>query len=341
MTSPNPLVGAVIVKNGKVVGKGYHHQAGLPHAEINALRQAGGASKGGTLYVTLEPCDHFGRTPPCTDAIIRSGIRRVVIGMRDPNPINNGRGVRKLRRSGIRLEVGVLEKETQALNRPYIKFITEGMPYVTIKVAESLDGKIATRTGDSKWITSDDARSYVHRLRGIADAVMVGSNTIRRDNPLLTNRIGKKQPVRVVVDSTLKVSPAAKIFSTAHISPVIVATHKAPIAARRVLEKKGVEVLTVGSKDGKTDLREVLKIFAQRGMTQILVEGGGELVASLVQDRLADRFLFFISPKIIGGRAAKTSVEGSGIDRIKDAMIIKNIKIKRFSNDILLEGDAR
>lgn len=307
-TSPNPAVGAVIVKNNRVVGKGYHRKAGLPHAEINALREAGRKAKGATLYVTLEPCGHYGRTPPCTDAIIKSGIKKVIIAMKDPNPINNGNGIKRLRGSGIKVDAGVLVKEAEAINKPYIKFITKGLPYITVKVAQSLDGKIATRTGDSKWISSEDSRRYVHELRGKADAVMVGANTVLRDDPLLLSKVSRKQPVRIIVGGKSGVPRDAKIFSSLDRSPVIV-------------------------------VKSLSEALALANITHILVEGGGELIASLVEKDLVDRFLIFIAPKIIGGRAAKTAVEGAGISYIRDASNFKIKSIRRFKKDILIEAE--
>lgn len=307
-TSPNPAVGAVIVKNNRVVGKGYHKKAGLPHAEINALREAGQKAKGATLYVTLEPCGHYGRTPPCTDAIIKSGIKKVIIAMKDPNPINNGNGIKRLRGNGIKTAAGVLVKEAEAINKPYIKFITKGLPYITVKVAQSLDGKIATRTGDSKWISSEDSRRYVHELRGKVDAVMVGANTVLRDDPLLLSKVSRKQPVRIIVGGKSGVPRDAKIFSSLDRSPVIV-------------------------------VKSLSEALALKNITHILVEGGGELIASLVEKDLVDRFLIFIAPKIIGGKTAKTAVEGAGISYIRDASNFKIKSIRRFKKDILIEAE--
>ena len=307
-TSPNPIVGAVIVKNNKIIGKGYHRKAGLPHAEINALREAGKRTRGSTLYVTLEPCNHYGRTPPCTDAIIRTGIKKVIIAMKDPNPINNGNGVRKLKKNGIRVETGILVKEAEEINRPYIKFITTGLPYITVKVAQSLDGKIATKTGDSRWISSEDSRRYVHELRGKVDAVMVGAKTVLRDDPLLLSKVSQKQPMRIIVSGKSRKLKGAKIFSHLDKSPVLI-------------------------------VKSLSEALARKEMMHILVEGGGELIASLVERSLVDRFLIFIAPKIIGGRAAKTAVEGIGINNIRDASNFKIKSIKRFKKDILIEEE--
>lgn len=323
MTSPNPMVGAVIVKNGRIVGRGYHKRAGLAHAEINALRQAGAKTKGATLYVTLEPCDHFGRTPPCTAAIIKSGIKLVVIAMRDPNPVNNGSGIKKLSRHGIKTKVGLLARDAEAMNKPYIKFITKKIPFVTVKVAQSLDGKIATKTGDSKWISSGDSRRYVHELRRIADAVMVGANTVRRDDPLLLSRLSQgKQPVRVIVGGRSALPRQAKVFLDPHKAPVIL-------------------VRPAGRFGKKVDLKKLLMALAKRGIINILVEGGGELIAGLVKENLVDRFLVFIAPKIIGGRDAKTAVEGNGVEKIRDALGLKNMSVKRFKEDILIEAETQ
>lgn len=341
MTSPNPIVGAVVVKDDRIIGRGYHKKAGFAHAEIAALGQARRLAAGATLYVTLEPCDHFGRTPPCTDAIIKSGIKKVVIGMKDPNPLNNGKGIRRLRRHGMIIKTGVLEKASESINKPYIKFITKRMPYITIKVGQSLDGKIATKTGDSRWITSDDSRRYVHKLRQEADAVMVGVNTVIKDNPLLTNRISSdKQPVRIIVDAHLKTPLNSRIFSDIGKSPVYIATVKRDPRISRY-EEKGAKVLIVKSKDMMVDLRDLLKTLGKMDIVRIMVEGGGELIASLIEEGLADHFLFFIAPKIIGGRSAKTSVEGRGIARVKDAAILRGVKVRRFKEDILIEAEAR
>ena len=317
-TSPNPMVGAVIVKDGRIVGRGYHKRCGSAHAEVNAIKSAGTRARGATMYVTLEPCDHFGRTPPCTDAIIGSGVRKVIAAMKDPNPINAGHGLKKLKRNGIETRVDVLKDEAFLLNKPYIKFITKKMPYVTLKIAESLDGKIAARTGDSKWITSEDTRRYVHKLRAKSDAVMVGANTVISDDPKLLAKGSSKQPLRIVVCGKRKIPANAKIF----------------------LDTKKSSVILARSRTGRVDLKQLLKQLAGLQITNILVEGGGELAASLIESKLVDRFLFFVAPKIIGGREAVTSVEGLGVGRVADAVVLKNFKTRRFKNDILLELEA-
>ncbi len=340
-TSPNPLVGAIVVNGSHIVGRGYHKKAGLAHAEVNAIKEAGRQARNATLYVTLEPCDHFGRTPPCTDAIVNSRVKRVVIGMIDPNPLNNGRGIKRLVAHGISVISGVLEKEARSINEPYIKFITRKLPYVTVKAAESIDGKIATRLGDSKWITSEDSRRYVHELRARVDAVMVGVNTVIKDDPLLTSRIrGAKQPLRVVVDTHLKTPLSARIFLDIKRSPVLIAAIKRSPRIKKY-EAKGAEVLIIKERLGKVDLASLMKILAGRDISHVLVEGGGELNAAMIESRLADKVLFFIAPRIIGGKDAITAVEGRGAGHVSEATILKNIKVKRFSEDILIEGEVR
>lgn len=341
-TSPNPIVGAVIVKNNKIIGKGYHERAGLPHAEIKALNNAREGVKGATMYVTLEPCDHFGRTPPCTDAVIRSGIKKVVIGMKDPNPVNNGRGIKRLKMGGIETQSGVMEKECADMNAPYIKFIKKGLPSITIKLAESIDGKIATRSGDSKWITSRLSRKYVQRLRSSSDAVMVGFNTVLKDDPMLLTKGMERQPVRIALDSALKTPLSSKLISSARGGRVIIVSSPGiPMARIMRYEEKGVEILTMKSKGGRIDLKSLLRYLAGIGILSILVEGGGELAASLIEEGLADKFIFFIAPKIIGGRSAVPSVGGEGTFKVRDAVLLKNLLVRKIGEDILIEGEAK
>ncbi|MFC1675354.1 bifunctional diaminohydroxyphosphoribosylaminopyrimidine deaminase/5-amino-6-(5-phosphoribosylamino)uracil reductase RibD, partial [Candidatus Omnitrophota bacterium] len=338
-TSPNPMVGALIVKNGKIVGRGFHEKAGLPHAEIVALHQAGKKSQGATMYVTLEPCTHFGKTPPCAEWIAKSGVRQVIIGMIDPNPLNNGRGVRLLKRKGLKVKTGFLENRLKEQNMPFIKYITKGLPYVTVKVGQSLDGKIATRTGDSKWITSYDSRARAHRLRSDYDAIMVGVNTVLRDNPRLDAWFLRKDLVKVIVDSQLSMPHKANIFSQK--SKVIIVTMPVPAGQetenRKMIEERA-QVLEVKQKAGQINLRSMMKKLAQQEITNIIVEGGGTLIGSLFDEGLVDRVLFFISPKIIGGKEAISSVMGQGISRIDKAIKLKDIRLKRVGEDFLVEG---
>ena len=343
-TSPNPLVGAVIVKNNRIIGRGYHKRAGDSHAEINALNIAGQKATGATLYLNLEPCAHFGRTPPCTKEILSVGIQRVIIAMLDPNPLNCGRGVRELRKGGIEVKIGILEKEARKINEAYLKYITTKRPFVILKTAMSLDGKIATRTGDSRWITTKIARQYVHKLRDEVDAILVGIETVLKDNPRLTVRIETpdsdrqaRKPTRIIVDSRARVPLSAKVLNK--VAPTIVAvTQVAPSRKIVALKKKGVKVLLLKNKNGKVDLKELLKRLGKLEITNLLVEGGGRINAAFLKNGLVDKILFFIAPKIIGGEGAPTPVEGEGIARIKDAISLKNIDIKSFGGDTLIEG---
>jgi diaminohydroxyphosphoribosylaminopyrimidine deaminase/5-amino-6-(5-phosphoribosylamino)uracil reductase len=339
LTLPNPMVGALVVKNGRILGRGYHKKAGLPHAEVIALDEAGKNTKGATLYSTLEPCAHFGLTPPCVDRIIKSGIKEVIVGMIDPNPLNNGRGIGILKQQKIKVKVGFLEDKLRKLNRVFIKYITEKLPYVTVKVGQSLDGKIATKTGDSKWITSDTARAYARRIRRNYDAIMVGVNTVLRDNPLLDAWFSKRQPTKIVVDSQLSTPQNADIFLNN--SPVIIIT--IPTKAGQETENKKIladkaKILEVKEKEGQVNLRDAMKKLAQLQITNILVEGGGTLIGSLFDDGLVDRVLFFISPKIIGGKEAIGSVMGRGVARIDKALKLKDVRLKRIGQDLLVEG---
>ncbi|MCM8780770.1 MAG: bifunctional diaminohydroxyphosphoribosylaminopyrimidine deaminase/5-amino-6-(5-phosphoribosylamino)uracil reductase RibD [Candidatus Omnitrophica bacterium] len=337
-TSPNPLVGAVVVKDNRIVGMGFHERAGFPHAEIVALDEAGRLSKGATLYVTLEPCTHFGKTPPCVDRIIESGIREVIVGMIDPNPLNNGKGIEILKQHRIKVKVGFLEDRLRKINEVFIKYITQKIPFVTVKVAQSLDGKIATHTGDSQWITSDKARAYAHRIRADYDAVMVGINTVLRDNPKLEAWFSKRQPIKIVVDSQLSTPQDANIFSGG--SVIIVTLQQKPgqeTENRKIISQKA-RILEAKEKDGQVNLRDALKRLARLQIANLLVEGGGTLVGSLFDEDLVDKVLFFVSPKIIGGRDALTSVMGRGVSRIDRAIRLKEISIKKIGEDFLIRG---
>ena len=288
-TSPNPMVGAVIVKNKKIIARAFHKKAGQAHAEIEALRQAGKNAKNADLYVTLEPCCFFGKTPPCTDAIIKSGIKRVFIATKDVNPLNNCKGINILRRNNIKVVTGILESRSRRLNEIFEKYITTGMPFVILKMAQTLDGKIATKSGQSKWITCEKSRKYVHKLRRQVDAVMVGANTARIDKPRL-----KDSKMKIIVHSV--------------------------------------------KKNRKVDLRQLLKNLGKKQVTSILCEGGGKLAWSLLHENLVDKVLFFVSPKIIGGKNAITSIEGVGVRNLDDAIKLKHISINKIGDDVLIEG---
>ena len=339
-TSPNPMVGAVVVKDGSIIGRGYHPQAGLPHAEVFALEQAGAAANGAVLYVTLEPCCHYGRTPPCVDAIVKSGARRVVAAMTDPNPKVEGRGLDALRKAGIDVTVGVLENEAKALNEAYVKHITTGLPFVTLKMAMTLDGKIATRTGDSKWVSGEEARRVVHRMRSRADALVIGAGTLNEDDPALTVRRGRGawQPARVVVDAFARISPDSQVFQSPGGQVIIAATRLADKSDIRKLEAAGARILILGEADGRVDISALFQTLAEMGMINIMLEGGGELSASALAARAVDKVVMFIAPKIIGGRAAKTPVEGEGLPKMEDALPLVDVKTRRCGEDLMVVG---
>jgi diaminohydroxyphosphoribosylaminopyrimidine deaminase/5-amino-6-(5-phosphoribosylamino)uracil reductase len=338
-TYPNPMVGALVVKGDRIIGRGFHAEAGLPHAEIIALDEAGKNSKGATLYVTLEPCVHFGRTPPCVDRIISSRVKEIIVGMIDPNPINNGKGIAILKQHGIKVSVGVLEDKLKRMNEVFIKYISKRMPLVTVKVAESLDGRIATRTGDSKWITSDKSRGFAHRTRQDFDAIMVGVNTVLRDNPKLDAWFTKKQPIKIIVDSQLSTPQSANVFT--HGASVIIVTLPTKPGQetenRKILVDKA-KILEVKEKGGQINLKDMFKKLFQMGIRSVLVEGGGTLNGSLFDEGLVDKVMFFISPRIIGGKEAIGSVMGQGIARVERSVRIKDLRIRRFGEDILVEG---
>jgi len=338
-TFPNPLVGAIVVKGNKIIGRGFHARAGLAHAEIVALEKAGKRAKGATLYVTLEPCAHTGRTPPCVNRIIESGIKEVVIGMVDPNPLNNGKGIMFLNQNKIKTRVSFLEKELKIINESFIKFITKKLPYITVKVGQSLDGRIATRTGDSKWITSDKSRSFAHKLRENYDAIMVGVNTVLRDNPRLNPWFSDKKLTKIIIDSTLSTPEDANIFSAE--SQVIIVTLPSRPGQETENRKKlslKAKILEVKEKDGQINLTDMLKKLAQLQISNIIVEGGGTLIGSLFDERLVDRILFFISPKIIGGKDAVSSVMGKGVKRVDQAIRLGELQVSRFDEEFLIQA---
>ena len=341
-TFPNPLVGALVVKGDKIIGQGFHASAGFAHAEIIALDQAGGKAKGATLYVTLEPCAHIGRTPPCVNRIIQSGVREVVVGMIDPNPLNNGQGIMLLKQSNIKIKVGILADKLGKINEGFVKYITTGLPFVTVKVAQSLDGRIATYCGDSKWITSDKSRAFAHSLRKDYDAIMVGVNTVRRDNPRLNAWFSGKQPVKVIVDSNLSTPENANIFAD-NSQVVIITLPSRPGQEtdnrKRLFEK--AKVIEVKEKFGQINLRDALRKLSRLGIANIIVEGGGTLIGSLFDEKLVDKVLFFISPKIIGGKDAVSSVMGKGVKRVDQAIKLRDIKVKRFAEELLVEASIK
>ena len=341
--SPNPMVGAVVVKNGRIISGAYHARVGSLHAEALALRKAGKKAEGAALYVNLEPCAHIGRTPPCTDAIIKARIKKVFCSMVDPNPLNNTRGIEILQRNNIKVSAGLLQNQAQKLNEVFIKYVTKKMPFVTLKMAESLDGKIATRKKDSKWITSWASRDYVHRLRSEVDAMLVGVNAILEDDPLLTSRT-ERSPIKVILDPVLKIPERARIFSKKSPALNIIAILQKSLQNKTVVEKfkrlskRGVLVISCPGKNGRIDLRQFLKELAGLEIAHLLVEGGGDTAAGFIEGRLVDRVLFFIAPKIIGGRNAITSVEGQGVDKVKKAFTLKDVEVEKIGEDVLIKG---
>jgi diaminohydroxyphosphoribosylaminopyrimidine deaminase/5-amino-6-(5-phosphoribosylamino)uracil reductase len=338
LTSPNPAVGALVVKGGIIIGSGWHRRAGLPHAELLALDEAGPRSRGADMYVTLEPCRHQGKTPPCTRAIIGAGIKRVFVGMRDPNPLVNGRGMTELRRAGVVVASGVLSDRCRALNEPYIKHITTGLPFVTLKLAMTLDGRIAAGSGESKWISGSESRRLVHRMRSRVDAVMVGSGTVVKDDPRLTVR-GIKDlrggPLKVVVDSSLKIPPGARVFKK---GPLVIFTSPRAKKARITwAEAAGAEVAVLPSTKEGISLKRVLRALGKRGVTSVMIEGGSTLAASIVRHSLADRIQFFLSPHLLGGDAV-AAIGELGVKGLNKAAKLKRITTKRINGDILVEG---
>jgi diaminohydroxyphosphoribosylaminopyrimidine deaminase/5-amino-6-(5-phosphoribosylamino)uracil reductase len=340
---PNPMVGAVIVKDGKILGQGYHKKCGEGHAEVNAFKDAEEKNEnveGAEMYVTLEPCSHFGKTPPCADKIIEKKISKVFIGTLDPNPLVAGRGVKKLKDAGIYVEYGILESECYKLNEVFMKYIVKKEPFVVMKTGMSLDGKIATYSGESKWITEERSREDVHNLRNELTGIMVGINTVLKDNPQLTCRVnGGRNPIRIIVDSNLKIPMDCKIVNTAkEVETIIATTDKANLDKINSLEDKGVKIIVVPSKNGKVNLKELMTILGKLKIDSILLEGGGTLNFSALEEGIVDKVKIYIAPKIIGGKDSKTPIEGKGIDNLKDAFKITNLSVSTIGEDILVEG---
>lgn len=338
-TSPNPMVGAVLVKNGKVVGHGYHVKAGEAHAEIIALQQAKEEARGAILYLNLEPCTHYGKTPPCALKVIQSKVKRVVIGMEDPNPLVNGKGVEMLRRAGLNVDVGVLEKECKRLNEAFSKFIMKREPFVIVKVAATCDGKIATRNGDSKWISGEASRHLVHRWRDRVDGVLVGIGTILKDDPMLTARIREgRDPYRIVLDSRLKIPEEAKVIGTSPSRTIIASTEKAPKDKIEKLKQKGVQVLLLDSKQGKINLKSCLSKLGEMGMMSLMVEGGSQVNGSFLVEGLIDKLFLFLSPKIMGDPQALGIFSGKRVSSVQEAMVLKELMTRKIGEDILIES---
>ena len=341
-TSPNPMVGALIVKGQKIVGRGYHKKAGLPHAEIVALEEAGPQARGATLFINLEPCCHTGKTPPCTEAITKAGIRKVVVSMVDPNPLVNGKGIESLRKAGIDVKTGLLEEEARRLNEAFITFNEKKRPFFILKAAASLDGKIATKLGESKWISNEESRNHASRLRSMVDAIMVGINTVILDNPMLIPRLAKPKrfPLRIVLDSKLRIPLSCQLVKTATTYPTLIVACKDSRSDKEArLKSLGVQVVRVGADDsGRVSLREMCEELAKREVTSVLLEGGGELNSGFLREGLIDKIVFFYAPKLIGGKGAAGIVTGKGVDFLKDAYRIDITSVKRMNEDICVEG---
>ena len=334
LTSPNPMVGCIIVKRGRIVGKGLHRKAGTEHAEVLAIQDAGKKAMNATMYVNLEPCSHWGRTPPCTEKIVEAGIREVIIGMKDPNPLVDG--FRELKFRGLKTKIGILEKEAKKLNEVFIKYVKAKRPFVIIKVAMSLDGRIATATGDSKYITSKEARRHVHQLRTEVDAVMVGVNTVIRDNPELTPRLVKgKDPLKIVVDSKLKIPKNCNLVKDPA-KLIIATTNKASKAYITKLQQKGVNIIVTKSKKGMVDLQDLMRQLVKHEITCIMIEGGSELNSSAIKEGVVDKLLIFAAPKLIGNGLG--AIGNLGIKKIDKAINLKNPSTMKVGKDILIEG---
>lgn len=341
-TSPNPAVGAVIVKDGMVAGEGYHQKAGAPHAEIHAIRAAGDAARGGAIYVTLEPCNHYGRTPPCTRAILEAGIRRVIIGATDPNPNVAGGGAEFLRSRGLEIQVGCMEEECRLVLAPFAKQIVTGLPWVRSKAAMSLDGRIATRTGESRWITNERARSLGHGLRAISDAILVGRGTIVSDDPQLTSRIkGKtaRNPARFVLDSGLQVGLESRVLNQTGRTVVIGVEGRADLGKKKALEAKGAEVwLMPPDRHGRPEMGAVLKKMGEMGIQSVLVEGGAAIHGAFWDGGLVDEAFFFYAPVVIGGEDARPAIGGEGAGRLETAPRLKFVTHRRLKDNWLIHG---
>jgi len=337
LVSPNPLVGAVVYKNGKIVSEDYHPEYGRLHAERRTILKAGKKAKGATLIVNLEPCNHFGKTPPCTDIILKTGIKEVIVGMKDPNPVVNGEGIKELKRKGIRVILGVCEKQARFLNRGYVYFYEKKRPWVVIKGGVTLDGKIASTYGESRWITSEESRDIAHILRYTSDAVCVGINTVKKDNPDLSpHKVRKKlhplrRPVRVVFDTNLNIHQEAKIFKLRNMYPVIIYTKK-----EKELKKDNV-IIVKAKKGNRISLKEVMRDFYKRNFQYILVEGGSSIYFSFFKEGFVDEVFYFYSPKILGGKNSPTLCGGKGF-HLKNAYPVLEYELKRLSNDFLFHG---
>ena len=345
-TSPNPMVGAVLVKNGEVVGRGYHQAVGKPHAEVNAVADAGPLAQGATLYVTLEPCNHTGRTPPCTHTILNAGIQRVVVATRDPNPDVTGNGIEYLQSKGLDVYVGPCEKEAQRLIESFSKYIRTKRPFVILKCAATLDGRIATRTGDSRWVTGPAARQRVHQIRHAVDAIMVGKETVIKDDPSLTTRLDGQagsDPVRIILDTHLSISPQAQVLHLESKAGTILVKGDAPETEadrtrRESLVAQGAKIIETPLKDGRIDLDYLMVNLGQAGITSLLIEGGGRVLASALAAKIADKIIWFYAPKILGGDDGVPMCRGTGPTLMQDCYMVTHLNVETIGDDVMIEG---
>ena len=339
--NPNPLVGAVLVREGEIVGEGYHEYFGAPHAEVNAIHNAGKKAAGATMFVTLEPCSHHGKTPPCTDLILQSGIRKVVIGTLDPNPLVNGKGMKILKDKGLEVTSGCLEEEIRKMNEPFNKFILTGLPFCVLKTAMSLDGKIATSSGESRWISGEASRNYSHGLRNRYSSIMAGINTVILDDPSLNTRIsGKNQhhPLKVIVDTFARIPLEAKVLKDNPQLTILAVSPEADKEKTKEIERLGAQVLVCPMKNNRIDLTFLTRSLGSMGIDSILLEGGSTLAFNALQEEVVDKVICMIAPKIIGGENAKTPVGGAGIAHLADAFRLDHLTVKRLKEDIIIEG---
>jgi diaminohydroxyphosphoribosylaminopyrimidine deaminase/5-amino-6-(5-phosphoribosylamino)uracil reductase len=342
LTSPNPMVGALLVKDGRIIAEDFHKKAGTPHAETLVISCAGPSAKGSTMYVNLEPCNHYGKTPPCVDAIIAAGITRVVVAMKDPNPNVKGGGIEKLKEAGVRVDLGILQERASLLNEKYLYYVTTGMPFVIVKTAVTLDGKIATKKGDSQWISTPRARKFAHLLRNSVDAVAIGSGTMIKDDPLLTVRLGRKNGIthRIIFDSKLRTNAEAKLFSEKENSSIFfITTDKADRTKRNRLEKAGAVIINAKTDQaGYPDIVEASAELARRGITSLLVEGGAKLIASFIKSNCVNKLIIVYAPLLIGGRQAVPLTDELGVEMVSKAYRLKNHRWKKFGDEMIFSG---
>lgn len=342
LVNPNPLVGAVIVKDNRIISEGYHEYFGGPHAEVNAFKNAKENVEGATMYVTLEPCAHYGKTPPCADAIVQNKISKVVIGMIDPNPLVAGKGIEILRSNGIEVTTGIMDTEIKKTNEIFIKYITHKKPFCIMKTAMTMDGKIATSIGESKWISNEKSRAYVHEVRHMVTGIMVGIGTVLNDDPELTTRregIISKNPIRIIIDSTAKIPIDSKVLKCdKKTKTIVVTTEFAKDTKIEAIKQKGAQVIVIPSKNSRVNLNYLMRVLGDMGIDSILLEGGSTLNYSALEEGIVDKVITFISPKIFGGTTGKTPVGGQGIEYVSDAILLTDMKVTRFNEDIMIEG---